>query len=381
VVVPSPPLPPVLTAAPDIVLHAANAVAIAGTWSRVADATAASGHRVWNADLGAPKLTTPLAAPLNYIELKFSAVANVPYHLWLRGKADLDYWGNDSVFVQFSESIDAAGAPVYRIGTTSATTVVIEDDISAGLAGWGWQDNGFAALAPPIVFGASGPQAIRIQVREDGLSLDQIVLSPVTYAVTPPGGTKNDTTALPSTEIVLYTVDATKIAGTWSQVADQKAAGGFRIWNADLGAPKLMTPLAAPANYFELTFQAAAGVPYHLWVRGKADRDYWGNDSIYVQFSHAVGAGGARIYGIGTTSAATVSIEDGLHAGISGWGWGDNAFTWLGAPIVFAESGTQTIRIQVREDGLSLDQIVLSGGLYATAAPGATKHDTTILGR
>jgi hypothetical protein len=47
----------------------------------------------------------------------------------------------------------------------------------------------------------------------------------------------------------------------------------------------------------------------------------------------------------------------------------------------FATTGTHTIRIQLREDGLSLDQIVLSADRYATAAPGATKNDATILER
>ena len=49
--------------------------------------------------------------------------------------------------------------------------------------------------------------------------------------------------------------------------------------------------------------------------------------------------------------------------------------------MYFAASGTQTIRIQVREDGLSLDQIVLSADRYLTVAPGATKNDVTILSK
>jgi hypothetical protein len=99
--------------------------------------------------------------------------------------------------VQFSGSIDAAGASVFRIGTTSAATVSIEDGKNAGLADWGWQDNAFGGLGDPIVFAASGPQTIRIQVREDGLSLDQVVLSAGTFAAAPPGAQKKDTTILP----------------------------------------------------------------------------------------------------------------------------------------------------------------------------------------
>jgi hypothetical protein len=53
----------------------------------------------------------------------------------------------------------------------------------------------------------------------------------------------------------------------------------------------------------------------------------------------------------------------------------------LGPVIYFAATGTQTIRIQNREDGLSIDQIVLSSSRYLTASPGGTKNDTTIVPR
>jgi hypothetical protein len=182
-------------------------------------------------------------------------------------------------------------------------------------------------------------------------------------------------------EIVLYASDVSKIAGTWSLVADAAAAGGSRIWNQDKAAAKITTPIANPVNYFEITFQAEAGVPYHVWVRGKADANAWANDSVYVQYSGSLDAAGAAAYRIGTTSARTVSIEQGTNAGLSGWGWSDDAWDALADSITFATSGTQTIRVQVREDGLSIDQIVLSAGTYQTTAPGAAKNDTTILAR
>jgi hypothetical protein len=50
-----------------------------------------------------------------------------------------------------------------------------------------------------------------------------------------------------------------------------------------------------------------------------------------------------------------------------------------GADLYVAATGSHTIRIQPREDGLSLDQIVLSSSRYRTLAPGANKHDRTIL--
>jgi hypothetical protein len=189
------------------------------------------------------------------------------------------------------------------------------------------------------------------------------------------------TIAVATGDVVLYGTDAAAIAGTWSLVADPTAAGGSRLSNPDHAAAKVNAALASPANYVDLSFQAQAGVAYHFWMRGKADKNSWANDSVYVQFSQAANAAGAPLYRIGTTSATTVSIERTVNAGLSGWGWTDNAMGDLAAPIYFAVSGPQTIRIQVREDGLSIDQIVLSADKYFTVAPGSAKNDATIVPR
>ena len=50
-----------------------------------------------------------------------------------------------------------------------------------------------------------------------------------------------------------------------------------------------------------------------------------------------------------------------------------------GGVLRFPEGGYQSIRIQVREDGVSIDQIVLSAERYRTVRPGPAKGDTTIL--
>jgi endonuclease/exonuclease/phosphatase family metal-dependent hydrolase len=133
--------------------------------------------------------------------MSFPAQSGVPYRLWIRGKADNNYWGNDSVHVQFSGSVTASGSSVYRIGTTSSTFVNLEDCSGCDLSGWGWQDNGYGSgvMGPLIYFQSTGTQTIRIQTREDGLSIDQIVLSSLTYRNSSPGALKNDTVILPST--------------------------------------------------------------------------------------------------------------------------------------------------------------------------------------
>jgi hypothetical protein len=70
-----------------------------------------------------------------------------------------------------------------------------------GVSGWGWQDNGYGVgvLGPAVYFQAGGAQTMRLQVREDGLGIDQIVLSAVRYLDAAPGALKNDTTILPAT--------------------------------------------------------------------------------------------------------------------------------------------------------------------------------------
>src|SRR5205085_2904422 len=183
----------------DVVLYASEATTKVGNWSVVADATAAGGARLANADLGGAKLTLPLPVPASYFEMTFNAQSNTAYRLWIRGKAQNDSPYNDSIFVQFDGSVTASGAAVFRTGTTDGTCINLEEASGYGLSGWGWQDNGWGigVMGPLIYFATTGTQTLRLQPREDGLSIDQIVLSPTTYLNTAPGTLKNDTTILP----------------------------------------------------------------------------------------------------------------------------------------------------------------------------------------
>lgn len=185
--------------AQEIVLYASQAPVKVGNWSSVADSSAAGGARLSNLDLGAAKITTAAANPANYVELTFNASAGKPYRLWMRGKTLNNSPYNDSLFVQFSGSVDSSGNPVYRIGTTSATEYNLEDCSGCGLSEWGWQDNGWGigVFGPQLFFQNTGTQTIRIQVREDGISIDQIVLSPANYLFSSPGWLKNDSLILP----------------------------------------------------------------------------------------------------------------------------------------------------------------------------------------
>ncbi|HEY7910825.1 MAG TPA: hypothetical protein VIG62_02845 [Blastocatellia bacterium] len=170
----------------------------AGNWIVVSDTTAAGGARIHHPNAGAGKLSSPLANPTHYFEMTFNAEAGRAYRLWIRGKADSNSWANDSIFAQFSASVTSSGAATYRIGSTSAAEMNLEDCSGCGLSGWGWQDNGWGVgvMGPVIYFQTTGVQTIRIQTREDGFSIDQIVLSPSTYLNSSPGALKNDNTIL-----------------------------------------------------------------------------------------------------------------------------------------------------------------------------------------
>ncbi|HTI38144.1 MAG TPA: PKD domain-containing protein [Vicinamibacterales bacterium] len=441
---------------------------IGSAWVRSSMSDAAGGAALTNPDRGAPKIDPPSASPSSYVEFTVNAAAGVPYRLWIRMRAAGDYYGNDSLSVQFSGAVDASGNAVDRIGTTSAAAIVLEEGSGAGVSGWGWNDAAYGSVAPPVYFARSGPQTIRIQQREDGVSWDQFVLSAGAYRAVSPGALKNDTTILSAAtgtgsgitaahtyavagayplaltvvdnagaaatalgvvnvggasstlsaiaggpysgspgsavafnagksivpsgsspdytwtfgdEIVLHASDVrtSDLHGRWAIVQDSTAADGVAIENADRGDAKIETPLASPANYVEFTFNAAAGVPYQLWLRMRAAGDSYTNDSLWVQFSGSITSSGTATNRIGTTSAMGVVLEEGSGAGESGWGWNDNGYGTLGVPVYFATSGPQTIRIQQREDGIRVDQIVLSAGRYLATSPGVFVQDRTIV--
>ena len=172
------------------------------------------------------------------------------------------------------------------------------------------------------------------------------------------------------------------IAGDWTRVADPTAAAGASLLNPDRGAAKVVMALASPSDYFEMTFEAQAGTPYRLWLRGKASGDYWANDSVHLQFDDTVAPDGTTpTYRIGTSDSAVVNLEDCSGCGLSGWGWQDSGWGVgvLGPLVYFARSGSHTMRVQPREDGLAVDQIFFSADKYLTTPPGPVKDDATVL--
>lgn len=185
-----------------------------------------------------------------------------------------------------------------------------------------------------------------------------------------------------SSDIVLYASEAAVVKGHWRAASSAGAAGGSSMGSPDAGWSSADAPIASPANFFELTFDAPAGTAYRVWLRLRAAGNSKWNDAVWVQFSDALLTTGASAYRIGTTSGLMVNLERCSGCGVSGWGWQNTAW-WLGqaTTIKFSASGTHTIRVQTREDGVEVDQIVLSPVTYMSSAPGQPTGDSVILAK
>jgi hypothetical protein len=367
---------------PDIILFAADA-RVSGAWQLVADTSAARGRAAVLPNAGRAKVVSPVANPSDFFTLTFTAQAGTAYHLWVRGRATSNAAVNDSVHVQFTEANGSSGEPIWE----QWAEINLEDCSGCGNAGWGWEDNGWGSVSargPHIVFDTDGMKTLRVQNREDGFFIDQVVLSPATYLTSAPGANKNDTTLLgepaptPSsaTEIVMHARSA-QVAGAWRLLSDAAAAGGFAAVLPNADRAKVVTPLANPADYFTIAFTAPKGT-YHLWMRGRADGNLASNDSVHVHLSERTDTSGRPVWG----QWAEVNLEDCSGCGNSGWGWEDNGWGSTGAlgrDIVFDTDGAKMIRVQNREDGFFIDQIVLSPADYFRTSPGANKNDSTIL--
>ncbi|HXI29917.1 MAG TPA: VCBS repeat-containing protein [Vicinamibacterales bacterium] len=188
----------------EIVLWAADAEEIAGPWTTVGDPTAAGGARVYDPNLGRPKVNAPLVDPPSRVTIRFYPEPTLTYKLWVRLKADGNFWANDSVWLQFSGAADASGTPKYQVFSNTGLAINLEECSGCGESGWGWEDDGWGAVGVNGVMlrfpnPDHDPQHLLIQTREDGVSIDQIVLSAERYVSARPGTAKNDATILPST--------------------------------------------------------------------------------------------------------------------------------------------------------------------------------------
>jgi hypothetical protein len=195
-----------------------------------------------------------------------------------------------------------------------------------------------------------------------------------------------------ASNVVVYASDIAAAArhGSWTTAADATSPNGVKLVSSNTGVANTSSALASPVDYVDVTFNAAAGTAYTLWLRLQALNNDKFNDSLWVQFSDA-SVNGAAAYPLNTTSGLLVNLAtDSSGSSLQGWGWVNSAY-WLSqaTTVTFSTTGSHTMRIQVREDGVQVDQIVLSPTTYLNAsascptncggAPGPVAGDSTVV--
>lgn len=257
-----------------VVLHATDVTTQAGLFSREPSASGASGYKMTTPDTGWENLSSPSPQPVHYFEASFDATGGTAYHLWLRMRGAGNSKWNESVWVQFDNGVAPDGSPQWRIGSASALLVNLEDCSACGLSDWGWQDNAWWLAEPGIVrFATTGRQRIRVQLREDGVDIDQIVLSTSTYATTAPGALRNDTTIVP------HLAPASQSFLTrhpfLQQVTASSAIVVFATSRAGVASIRLVSPSGIartiPALTTTVTADIAGGLPYYQHVARVSD--------------------------------------------------------------------------------------------------------------
>ena len=209
--------------------------------------------------------------------MTFPATSGVPYHLWARLRAQGNSFDNDSVHLQFDDAVNQLGNPLMRIGTTASAEMLLQDGPNgAADHGWGWADNGWGASGKNIYFAASGIHRIRVQQREDGAMVDQIVLSPDQYLTLPPGPRRDDTTVLTTTGTACpvtlspNSIYVGRLLATWSI-----AVASSCTWTArtDFDWLELKDPVAGLfVHGIDLTFTGSATIRVHALPNAGAKR-------------------------------------------------------------------------------------------------------------
>jgi regulation of enolase protein 1 (concanavalin A-like superfamily) len=228
--------------------------------------------------------------------------------------------------------VTSTNAATLRIGTTSAAEYNLEDCSGCGLSGWGWQDNGWGSgvMGPNIYFNTTGPQTLRLQAREDGLSIDQIILSPASgkFFRSSPGALRNDAT--------IYAATEGSMAGT-----TPPASG--------LPAPWTDTDIGSVGAQGSASFASSTST---FTVKG-AGADIWGTADA-LHFAYQPVSGNATI----VARVATVS----------------NTASWVKAGVMIrsslAANAAQGMMLVSASKGLAFQRRKVNGGT-STSTPGA----------
>jgi hypothetical protein len=364
-------------AAGDIVLYAGEAAARSGNWARVSSTTGAGGWIMSSADHGWSTASVPLPGPSDYFELTFEAPANTAFRVWLRLRGIADSKWNESVWVQFSDAVTSAGAPLWRIGTNSGLLVNLENCSGCGIASWGWQDRAWWLGQTAVVqFTTSGSHTIRVQTREDGVQVDQIVLSSATYRWTPPGAVTRDTKVLPkSNETSPVPPAASPFTGTAAGVPGTIQAEAFDTGGEGIGYHDLDSANLGGA-YRQTGVDITGSGADHLvgwvgageWLNYSIDVQSAGSYTAHFRVASALSGGSFHLEVNGTNVTGAVGVPN-----TGGW------LSWQTVTrTITLAAGRQTARLvmdaapQGAVGNFDSIQLTSAGGAAPPASTGQT---------
>ena len=188
--------------------------------------------------------------------------------------------------------------------------------------GWGWEDSThFGPESGDVYFQNEGIRTMRVQSRQDGVSLDTILLNPYEDLdrmlndkdfdqVNRLIGSEEALLKYPELLIVsALNIDNNKMFGKWKKVRDASTLFNHRL--DDLPPQKWhIQPLINPENYFETEIRVKKDVKYHVWIRMKAHNGSPFNDSVYLQFDDSIDEHGNARYRINEPAYSKERMSD-----------------------------------------------------------------------
>lgn len=165
---------------------------------------------------------------------------------------------------------------------------------------------------------------------------------------------------------VLCGCTAQNIVG-WSPAAPTCAQA---LSTADTPGSTIVNPVSAvPNRYFEHTFTIPTAGQYYAWARLSAAGNNKYSDSVYMQFDNDIGTpNNAYIFNLATDATGT-SLNSMGWTGAPYWNPGP------GMPVILT-AGTHRLRVQEREDGVTVDQVTFT---LSPTSPGVATNDTNRL--
>ena len=150
-------------------------------------------------------------------------------------------------------------------------------------------------------------------------------------------------------------------AGRWSVVSDSRAAGGRKMRHADGGATKLTTASASPTTTSSSRSRRPPVCRIALAARARRGRRLGQRFGVRAVRRQRDRVGQRHLSDRHDRRRPRSTSKSARDAGSQGLGLAGQRLGKgvLGPEIYFAKTGTQTLRIQTREDGLSIDQILL----------------------